>query len=235
MDTPIAEETIVGMAVGAAMEGFRPVAEFQYADFMSSGFDEITTVLARYHYRSRRAAAGRAPRARAAAACARRRSTPRTPSRCSSHPAGSSDLPRVPDRRQGPAQVGDSRRQPVRVPRAQVDLPADQGAGAGGSRLPGPDRDGRRQARRRRRHDRHVRRDGAQGARGRGVPRRPGISAEVVDLRTVYPLDEETVLRLDREDVARAGAVRVAPVPRDRRARSPRSSPRRRSSTSTRR
>ena len=52
MDTPIAEETIVGMSVGAAMEGLRPVAEFQYADFMSSGFDEITTVLSRYHYRS---------------------------------------------------------------------------------------------------------------------------------------------------------------------------------------
>jgi 2-oxoisovalerate dehydrogenase E1 component beta subunit len=30
----------------------RPVAEFQYADFMSSGYDEITTALARYHYRS---------------------------------------------------------------------------------------------------------------------------------------------------------------------------------------
>jgi 2-oxoisovalerate dehydrogenase E1 component beta subunit len=52
IDTPIAEETIVGMSVGAAMEGYRPVAEFQYADFMSSGFDEITTVLSRYHYRS---------------------------------------------------------------------------------------------------------------------------------------------------------------------------------------
>ena len=52
MDTPIAEDTIVGMAIGAAMEGFRPVAEFQYADFMSSGFDEITTVLSRYHYRA---------------------------------------------------------------------------------------------------------------------------------------------------------------------------------------
>ncbi len=52
MDTPIAEETIVGMALGAAMEGLRPVAEFQYADFMSSGYDEITTALARYHYRS---------------------------------------------------------------------------------------------------------------------------------------------------------------------------------------
>jgi 2-oxoisovalerate dehydrogenase E1 component beta subunit len=52
MDTPIAEETIVGLAMGSAMEGFRPVAEFQYADFMSSGFDEITTALARYHYRT---------------------------------------------------------------------------------------------------------------------------------------------------------------------------------------
>ncbi|HEY1331220.1 MAG TPA: alpha-ketoacid dehydrogenase subunit beta [Actinomycetota bacterium] len=52
MDTPIAEETIVGMAIGSAMEGLRPVAEFQYADFMSSGFDEITTTLGRYHYRS---------------------------------------------------------------------------------------------------------------------------------------------------------------------------------------
>jgi 2-oxoisovalerate dehydrogenase E1 component beta subunit len=52
MDTPIAEETIVGVAVGAAMEGLRPVAEFQYADFMTSGFDEITTTLSRYHYRT---------------------------------------------------------------------------------------------------------------------------------------------------------------------------------------
>jgi 2-oxoisovalerate dehydrogenase E1 component beta subunit len=52
IDTPIAEETIVGMAVGAAMEGYRPIAEFQYADFMTSGFDEITTVLSRYYYRS---------------------------------------------------------------------------------------------------------------------------------------------------------------------------------------
>jgi 2-oxoisovalerate dehydrogenase E1 component beta subunit len=52
MDTPIAEETIVGMAIGSAMEGFRPVAEFQYADFMTSGFDEIVTAAARYHYRS---------------------------------------------------------------------------------------------------------------------------------------------------------------------------------------
>jgi 2-oxoisovalerate dehydrogenase E1 component beta subunit len=52
MDTPIEEETIVGMAVGAAMEGLRPVAEFQYADFMTSGFDELVTVAGKYHWRS---------------------------------------------------------------------------------------------------------------------------------------------------------------------------------------
>jgi len=52
MDTPIAEETIVGVAIGSAMEGLRPVAEFQYSDFMTSGFDEISTALARVHYRS---------------------------------------------------------------------------------------------------------------------------------------------------------------------------------------
>jgi len=52
MDTPICEETIVGMAIGSAMEGYRPVAEFQYADFMTSGFDEIVTVAGKYHYRS---------------------------------------------------------------------------------------------------------------------------------------------------------------------------------------
>jgi 2-oxoisovalerate dehydrogenase E1 component beta subunit len=52
MDTPIAEETIIGTAVGAAMEGLRPVAEFQYADFMTSGFDELVTVAGKYHWRS---------------------------------------------------------------------------------------------------------------------------------------------------------------------------------------
>jgi pyruvate/2-oxoglutarate/acetoin dehydrogenase E1 component len=52
MDTPICEETIVGMAVGSAMEGFRPIAEFQYADFMTSGFDELVTTTGKYHYRT---------------------------------------------------------------------------------------------------------------------------------------------------------------------------------------
>jgi len=52
MDTPICEETIMGMAVGSAMEGLRPVAEVQYADFIANGFDELVNVAGKYHYRT---------------------------------------------------------------------------------------------------------------------------------------------------------------------------------------
>jgi 2-oxoisovalerate dehydrogenase E1 component beta subunit len=52
MDTPICEETIVGMSIGAAMEGLRPVAEIQYADFIANGFDELVNVAGKYHYRT---------------------------------------------------------------------------------------------------------------------------------------------------------------------------------------
>ena len=52
MDTPICEETIIGTAIGAAMEGLRPVAELQYADFIANGFDELVNVAGKYHYRS---------------------------------------------------------------------------------------------------------------------------------------------------------------------------------------
>src|SRR5438105_12942106 len=51
MDTPIAEDTIIGMSVGAAMEGMRPVAELQYSDFITCGFDELVAVAGKYHYR----------------------------------------------------------------------------------------------------------------------------------------------------------------------------------------
>ena len=52
MDTPICEETIMGMAVGSAMSGMRPVAEVQYADFIVNGFDELINVAGKYHYRT---------------------------------------------------------------------------------------------------------------------------------------------------------------------------------------
>src|SRR3954465_7149977 len=51
MDTPLAESAIVGTAVGAAVEGLRPVAEMQFADFVSCGFDQLVNVAAKMYYR----------------------------------------------------------------------------------------------------------------------------------------------------------------------------------------
>ncbi|MGD8238412.1 MAG: alpha-ketoacid dehydrogenase subunit beta [Armatimonadota bacterium] len=51
VDTPISEEAIVGLAVGAALVGMRPVAEMQFADFISCGFDQIVNMAATMRYR----------------------------------------------------------------------------------------------------------------------------------------------------------------------------------------
>src|SRR6266567_7671527 len=51
IDTPIAESAIVGAAFGAALTGLRPVAEFQFIDFISCAFNQITNMLAKSHYR----------------------------------------------------------------------------------------------------------------------------------------------------------------------------------------
>jgi 2-oxoisovalerate dehydrogenase E1 component beta subunit len=50
-DTPLAEAAIVGCAVGAAVEGLRPVCEMQFADFVACGFDQLVNVAAKMHYR----------------------------------------------------------------------------------------------------------------------------------------------------------------------------------------
>jgi len=52
IDTPISETAIVGAAVGAAMMGLRPVAEMQFADFISCAFDMITNFAAKSRYRT---------------------------------------------------------------------------------------------------------------------------------------------------------------------------------------
>jgi pyruvate/2-oxoglutarate/acetoin dehydrogenase E1 component len=51
MDTPLAESAIVGCAVGAAVVGLRPVCEMQFADFISCGFDQLVNVAGKMHYR----------------------------------------------------------------------------------------------------------------------------------------------------------------------------------------
>ncbi len=52
IDTPVAEASIVGVAIGAAVGGLRPVAEIQFADFSAPAFEQIVDEAARMRYRS---------------------------------------------------------------------------------------------------------------------------------------------------------------------------------------
>jgi pyruvate/2-oxoglutarate/acetoin dehydrogenase E1 component len=51
MDTPLAEAAIIGCAVGAAVVGMRPVCEMQFADFIACGFDQLVNVAGKMLYR----------------------------------------------------------------------------------------------------------------------------------------------------------------------------------------
>lgn len=50
-NTPIIESGAIGAALGLALEGFRPVVEMQYADFVTCGFNQVVNNLATTHYR----------------------------------------------------------------------------------------------------------------------------------------------------------------------------------------
>ncbi|QYG95043.1 hypothetical protein HC251_23175 [Iamia sp. SCSIO 61187] len=52
LDTPLAESSIVGIGIGLALAGMRPICEIQFADFIHSAYDQITSEAARLHYRS---------------------------------------------------------------------------------------------------------------------------------------------------------------------------------------
>src|SRR5260221_10028838 len=52
LDAPISEDAIVGAAIGAALEGMRPIIEMQYADFSTIGFNQIVNQAATLFWRS---------------------------------------------------------------------------------------------------------------------------------------------------------------------------------------
>lgn len=51
IDTPIAEIAITGACIGMAISGLRPIAEFQFADFISCAYDQLVNEAAKLHYR----------------------------------------------------------------------------------------------------------------------------------------------------------------------------------------
>jgi len=51
IDTPIAEAAFTGAAVGMALDGMRPIVEFQFSDFLTSGMNAIVNTAAKMHFR----------------------------------------------------------------------------------------------------------------------------------------------------------------------------------------
>ena len=62
-NTPIIESGALGAALGLALDGFRPMVEMQFGDFITCGFNQIVNNLAKTHYRWGARRAGRRPRA----------------------------------------------------------------------------------------------------------------------------------------------------------------------------
>lgn len=52
IDTPLSESAIIGAAIGSALMGQRPIAEMQFIDFIACGFDQIVNMAAKLHYRN---------------------------------------------------------------------------------------------------------------------------------------------------------------------------------------
>ena len=222
IDAPLAETAIVGACTGAAMMGMRPVAEMQFADFISCGWDHLVTIAAKQHWRTGRPSRSSCAAPRAAASRAGR-STRRTRNRRSRTSPASRSRAVDAGRRQGPADPVDRDDNPVLYfehkhlyRRIKGEVPEGDDTVASAARIARPGDDltvvtwGAMV---------HTAKDAATG-RGRGRTLDRGL-----DLRTIVPWDREAVLRLGRAHRQGCSCCTRTPAPQ---ASAPRSRPRRR-------
>ena len=140
MDTPLAESLIVGSAIGLSVNGMRPVAEIQFADFIPPAFDQIVSEAAHLLLPVERRLRGPDHHPRPLRRGPRRRALPLPVRRgvVLQHPGPQGRRPDLSRRRQGRPQERHPRPEPRALPRAQKDLPALQGRGAGRRTTPSP-------------------------------------------------------------------------------------------------
>ena len=195
-DTPLAEEVIVGTAIGSALGGLRPIAELMTMNFSLLASDLIVNSAAKFRYmfggQSTMPLVIRMPGGGGAQRGAQHSQF--FESWYAHIPGLKVVMPATPIRRQGYAQIGRARRRPGALRRARVAL-QHQGRGTRGRRrvygAAGSRRDPPRGARR---HAGDLLAYGPHlpaGGRGAG---KEGIEAEVLDLRSIRPIDLDLVL-----------------------------------------
>ena len=230
LDAPLSETAIVGGATGAAIMGLRPVAEMQFADFVSCAWDHLVTIASKQRWR-----AGtpvpivlRLPSGGGFSGGPVPLAEPGVVLRA--HPGAQVRLPGDAGGRQGADHQRDRGSEPGALLRAQAPVPAHQGRGAGRA-LHDPDRQGPHPPGGRRRHARHLGRDGLHGRGGREGRRRVGRDHRPPHDHAVGQAGRPRLRAQDVEGArpARGHARPAASAPRSRRR-----SPRRRSRTSTR-
>ena len=211
--TPISETAEIGIAIGAAMAGYRPVVELYMAEFMLVAMDQVVNEAPRFRYMSggqvKVPLVLKAGYGFTAGWAGQHTGTLTRAVHGRAGPEGRGAVDRR--RRQGPDGDGHPRRQPGRLP---APLPAHARARRGARRrAPRAVRRGGGPPRGRRRHDRRA----PAGWSARRSPRPStlageGIEAEVIDPRTLAPLDLAHDPRVGREDrPARARRPGAAP------------------------
>ena len=172
VDMPLAEASIVGIAVGMAMQGLRPVAEIQFADFIYPAFNQIVGEAAKTRYRSNgdyscplviRTPYGGGVHGALSHSVSIEALFYHVPGLKIVAPSTPRDIKGSADRRDRGSRSG-------ALPRAQEDVPLGQGRGARGP-FHDSDRQGRRQESRHAGDGRFVRLQPASSARSGGAAR----------------------------------------------------------------